>query len=120
MDYRPTSPRLLPILIATILFLFPLKAPAEIQSDLFWAIDKNNPSQISKLLRKGADPNIPNNEGYTPLMLVTQTGNLELVQIFIEAGANLNARNKYGETAIMLASYHGQTGMVKQFYAKGT
>ena len=119
MDYMPVSSRFLSVLIATILFLLPLKVLADIQDDFFWSIDKGNLSEASKLLKKGANLDVPNNEGYTPLMVAAQASNLQLAQFLIDAGANLNIRNKYGETAIMLASYHGQTEMVRQFYIKG-
>ena len=119
MDDTPGNSRFLPALMATILFLLPFNGLAGIQDDFFRAVDKGQVSQLSKLLKKGANPDIPNTEGYTPLMMAARTSHLELAQLLIEAGADLNIRNKYGETAIMLASYHGQTEMVRQLYVKG-
>lgn len=119
MNYTPVSSWLLSVFTATVLFSLPLQVFAGVQDDFFWAIDKGNLSEASKLLKKGAHPDVPNNEGYTPLMVAAQTHNLQLAQFLMDAGANLNIRNKYGETAIMLASYHGQTDMVRQFYVKG-
>src|SRR4030066_592453 len=109
----------LSLLAIAILFYLPLNVSAGIQEDFIWAIEKDNLSEVSKLLKKGASPDIPNKEGYTPLMMAAQTKNLKLAELLIDAGAKLNIRNKYGETAIMLASYHGQTEMVRQLYIRG-
>lgn len=106
------------IAVAMLLF-FSLDASADIQKDLIWAIEKGNLHDVSKLLKKGADPDTPNQQGYTPLMMAAQTQNPKLANLLIDAGADVHIRNQYGETAIMLASYHGQTEMVRQFYVKG-
>lgn len=119
MNHTSVSSRFLSAFIASFVFLLPMTVLAGVQDDFFWAVDKGHLSQVSKLLKKSADPDAFNREGYTPLMVAAQTHNLELAQLLIDAGANLNIRNKYGETAVMLASYHGQTEMVKQLYIKG-
>ncbi|MEK7771670.1 MAG: ankyrin repeat domain-containing protein, partial [Pseudomonadota bacterium] len=108
MDCLPKS-RFLFLLAVAILFCLPLNVSAGIQEDLIWAIEKGNVSDASALLKKGANPDIPNRERYTPLMMAAQSKNLKLAELLIHAGAKLNIRNRYGETAIMLASYHGQT-----------
>lgn len=101
------------------LLFFSLRAHADIQRNLIWALEKGNLYEVSRLLNKGADPNIPNPEGYTPLMMAAQLHNAKLAELLMDAGANIHARNRFGETAIMLASYHGQTEMVKQLYIRG-
>ena len=75
--------------------------------DLRWAAEDNNTTDMAKLLAKGADPNTPDAQGNTLLMVAVRNKNAELVDLLIKAGAKLNLRNKYGETAIMLASYNG-------------
>jgi len=119
MDYLSVKSRFLSVLGVTLLFSLPFNVFAGVQDDFFWAIEKNNLSDVSMLLKKGADPDIPNKEGYTPMMVVAQTEDLKLAQILIDAGAKLDTRNKFGETAIMLASYHGRTEMVRLLYIKG-
>ena len=64
MDDTPGNSRFLPALMATILFLLPFNGLAGIQDDFFRAVDKGQVSQVSKLLNKGANPDIPNTEGY--------------------------------------------------------
>lgn len=118
MGYMLIKFRLL-LIVVIGLFYLPLNVSAGIQEDLIWAIEKGNLYQVSELLKKGADPDMPNSEGYTPLMMAAQTKDLELAALLMDAGGKLNTRNRYGETAVMLASYHGQTEMVRLLYAKG-
>jgi ankyrin repeat protein len=46
------------------------------------------------LLVGGADPNVADNTGNTPLHLAAQAGSLELVKTLLAKGANANARTK--------------------------
>ncbi|TXI19622.1 MAG: ankyrin repeat domain-containing protein [Nitrosomonas sp.] len=108
------------LFVCAVVFLCSsLTASAGIQDDFIWAVEKGNLTDVTKLLKKGANPDTPSREGYTPLMIAAQTMNLKLAGLLIDAGADLRIRNKYGETAIMLASYHGQKDMVRLFYMKG-
>ena len=61
---------------------------------------RNNLIDIYKILiAKGAEVNIPNSEGSTPLMC---TNNIEIVKDLIKNGADVNIKNKNGETALSL------------------
>ena len=82
-------------------------------------MEDNNTTDIAKLLARGADPNTPDEQGNTLLMVAVRNKNAELVDLLINAGAKLNLRNKYGETAIMLASYNGLGNIVEKLYVKG-
>lgn len=62
--------------------------------------DRGNPTAIRALLKYGADPDLPNGTGETPLMIAAGMGELECVQVLLEAGANLRCTNRTGKTAI--------------------
>src|SRR5687768_11679292 len=94
-------------------------AIAGVYEDLRWAIEDNNTGDIAKLLSQGADPNTPDEQGNTLLMVAVRNKNAALVDLLIKAGAKLNLRNRYGETAIMLASYNGLGDIVEKLYVKG-
>jgi ankyrin repeat protein len=64
-----------------------------------------NDRAVEYLIEKGADVNVKNSDGETPIMLVED--NEETLQRLIEAGADINATNNRGETALMLAVKNG-------------
>ena len=58
----------------------------------------NHTDTIIKLLRQGADPNIADREGYTPLHYAVMKGNLNAVQALLQKGANRDAASISGST----------------------
>lgn len=65
------------------------------------------------LLDAGADPNIANNEGTTPLFIAFMGGKIYLVKLLLNAGANVNAQNNKGETPIFFNDYSNYDSLVK-------
>lgn len=55
------------------------------------------------LIQKGANPNIQDNNGTTPMMIAVELGYIEGVQILIRYGANVNLANSSGETPLIRA-----------------
>lgn len=51
----------------------------------------NHTDTIIKLLHQGADPNIADREGYTPLHYAVMKGNLAVVNVLLQKGANRDA-----------------------------
>jgi ankyrin repeat protein len=62
---------------------------------------KNN--ILEKLLSLGANPDIKNNEGYTPLFYAVLCQNFDAVRLLIKYNANLNIQENYGKTVLHLA-----------------
>lgn len=58
----------------------------------------NHTDTIIKLLRQGADPNIADSAGYTPLHYAVMKGNLNAVQALLQKGANRDAASISGST----------------------
>jgi ankyrin repeat protein len=58
---------------------------------------------LAFLLAKGADPNIGNNKGVTPLMLAANLGFADGVTLLVDHGANLNDADSTGETPLITA-----------------
>ncbi len=60
--------------------------------------------EIADVLRRGADVNAADPQGYTALMYAANLGLVEHVETLLAAGADPALRTKQGETAISLAA----------------
>ena len=60
-------------------------------------------AMLQKLIKAGADPNIPlSKSGDTALMMAARTGNPAALNALIESGANVNARESWGGTTPLM------------------
>lgn len=64
---------------------------------------QRNLTWIRFLSQQGANPNIADKNGVTPLMLATQLGFIEGVEALINAGADVDVSNDVGETPLITA-----------------
>jgi ankyrin repeat protein len=76
------------------------------------------------LLQAGADPNLADEEGWSPLMIASSGGQLSLVKLLLESGAQVNKRAKArssldGMTALMAAAHHGHSKVIEYLISKG-
>lgn len=84
------------------------------------------------LAQLGADPNLPNADGTTPLMVAAGVGTkspgedpgtekeiLEAVKVAVELGADVNAADKKGETAMHGAAYKQLPSVAQFLYDQG-
>jgi ankyrin repeat protein len=78
------------------------KSPEGIKA-MFYAIEKDNLVYAQKVLSMNFDPNLPSDNGYTPLQYAAMRGNAQMVELFIRNGANVAALSKDGESAVELA-----------------
>lgn len=58
---------------------------------------------IKRALDRGADVNAKTVDGWTPLIIASYIGNLNIVKCLVENGADVNAKIKTGWTAYDLA-----------------
>lgn len=65
-----------------------------------------------KLIENGADLNVLNNIGWTPLMLAISIGDSDIVALLLEYGANPEIRTPKGDNAISLAKKFGYEDIV--------
>ena len=84
------------------------------KTPLYIAIEKGYKDLAVFLVANGAEVNIADANGNTPLILIIhQTGNLELTRRLIEKGARINTQNRTGETALMYAAWRGHSKIVQ-------
>jgi uncharacterized protein len=84
------------------------KSPEGIKA-MFYAIEKDNLVYAQKVLSMNFDPNLLNDNGYTPLQYAAMRGNAQMVELFIRNGANVGILSKEGESAVELALKMGHT-----------
>jgi ankyrin repeat protein len=74
---------------------------------------------VGYLLKKGADPNIADAKGYTPLMIAAQIGFEEAAEWMVRLGAKVDLTNRLGETALIIAVQQRQPQMVELLLKAG-
>jgi hypothetical protein len=80
------------------------------RSDLLW---------IRFLLQRGADPNIRNRKGITPVQLATALGFTDGVEALIKGGASINVADQTGETPLIAAVHARNVPLVRLLLDKG-
>jgi hypothetical protein len=89
------------------------------QTALAIVIGRRDVQWVGFLLAKGADPNIADNHGVTPLMLAANLGFEEGVSLLVERGARLNDANNTGETPLMTAVHRRDLPMMRVLLKAG-
>jgi|TARA_R110000822_G_scaffold15907_11_gene54474 uncharacterized protein len=82
-------------------------------------VERKDSTWLAFLLQKGANPNIRDKEGLTPLMLATQLRFVDGARILLAKGADVNDTNKQGETALIRAVQFRDTELVRLLLANG-
>ncbi len=71
------------------------------------------------LLRSGADPNLGNRSGETPLIAAARIGYDDAVHWLLISGAKVDAANRMGETALIIAVQQRQSQIIRQLLEAG-
>ncbi|RTE83297.1 hypothetical protein BHE90_002156 [Fusarium euwallaceae] len=74
---------------------------------------------IELLIAMGADVNIRNHQGQTPLMIAASMGQLECIRILSRSKGTLEAKDRYGNTALHWAFMRDQLEAVQLLLASG-
>lgn len=82
-------------------------------------VKRGDATYLRYLLSKGADANLRDGSGDTPMMLAVQAGNAELVQVLANAKANANLANGAGETPLIRAVQRRDMALVRAVLAAG-
>lgn len=59
------------------------------------------------ILDAGADPNLTNNEGFTPMTLAAKNRSMDLMRILLDRGVDINAADREGRTALSQTLEYG-------------
>ncbi|PCG09058.1 hypothetical protein COA17_09175 [Sphingomonas ginsenosidimutans] len=82
-------------------------------------VKRGDSTYLRYLLAKGADPNIRDGHGDTPMLLAVQYGQPEIVKILAAAKANANLANGSGETPLIRAVQRRDLTLVREVLAAG-
>ena len=81
-----------------------------------WRDDKE---RTQKLLAHGANVNLQDVDGDTPLHGAAQNGNVEIINLLLDKGANPNTKNKLGGTPLMWAAVYGNDDAARLLLKRG-
>ena len=83
------------------------------------AAETGDLEKVKSLIESGADVNIKNNGGWSPLYMAAAGGHLDVVKLLIAKGANVNTSNNFGWTPLHATVISGHQGIVELLLAKG-
>ena len=86
---------------------------------LHLVVRRNDTLWVRFLLQRGANPNIRNNAGVTPLQLATTLNMVEAVEVLIDKGAQVNVADQTGETPLMAAAHQRNIEIFRKLLEKG-
>jgi ankyrin repeat protein len=89
------------------------------RTGLHIAADRRDVVWLVYLLNRGANPNIADNRGVTPLMRASQIGFFEGVEHLITSGARVDNPNSAGETPLISAVHRRDTQMMRALLKAG-
>ena len=87
--------------------------------DFFTAIRRDNAGSIQRLLERGFDPNTPNENGQTGLLMALQLDSMRAFNALLAArNLNVEIRNAKDESPLMLAAIKGRLDAVRALVAR--
>jgi ankyrin repeat protein len=90
-----------------------------LDSRLAEAARSQDPAEVTRLLKEGANPNARDKNGRTPLMESASEGYTPVVRALLENGAEVNAKDHVGWTALFWAAFSNRTETLRALVAHG-
>jgi len=83
------------------------------------AVERRDTTWINFLAGRGANPNLADNHGLTPLMRATQLGYHDGIEALVRAGARVDEPNDAGETPLMSAVHRRDVPLMRVLLEAG-
>ena len=84
---------------------------------LHFAVQEKHADVVEVLIDAGADIETKNDEGRSPLLVASISGELTTVKMLIKAGADVRATDAERDTCLIFAAHHGHTDTVRYLVA---
>lgn len=89
------------------------------ETALLVAIGNRDSVWTQFLLQNGANPDLPDTDGETPLIAASRIGFIDAVDWLLDHGASVDGANRRGETALIVAVQQRQAPVVRMLLQKG-
>ena len=96
-----------------------LKDPSPLDQELSDAAFICDVARVRDLLRRGADPDVRNDEGRPPLVSAILGGSIPLLELLLDAGADVQAADPHGWTPLHFAAQEVLPEMAEHLIARG-
>ena len=103
---------LLVVLVASGFMPSHVYATTEADRNLLMAARSGDIPKVKESLNAGANVNVRDDKGQTPLILASTQGHTSLAALLLEKGADPNEKTLNGNTALMLAAVNNYTDLV--------
>lgn len=101
------------LLLAAFAFTLHAADDPDGTTPLHWAVRANDLSATQRLLKAGANPDVANRYGVTPLSLAAENASATMIQALLQAGAHANG------AILMTAARTGNAEAVRMLLARG-
>lgn len=81
--------------------------------------ERRDATWLRFLTGKGADPNIADKRGRTPLQIAANLGFVDGVEVLLAAGARVDPTDRTGETPLIAAVHQNNLALVRLLLSKG-
>ena len=89
------------------------------ETALHAVVQRRDLTWVRFLLQRGANPNIADRNGVTPLQQAAQLGFVDGVERLIQGGAQVDVSDQTGETPLISAIHRRDTAMIEVLVANG-
>jgi uncharacterized protein len=105
--------------VLLLLFFVSFARSETMNEELIQAAERGNTERVLELLGRGADINLQDTQGRTPVMAATYGNHVETVAAFLKAGADVNLRDTMLNNPFLYAGAEGFLEILKLSYEAG-